>query len=65
MVWIDGRHHDEGVAASGLRTHLRDEDAVDCWDVYAAVSRDGGFRPIWADGRTGAYQLWTTRVRVR
>jgi hypothetical protein len=40
VVWVESRLH-ERLPADSLRAVMRQEDAVDCWDVYAAVSRDG------------------------
>jgi hypothetical protein len=108
VAWIESRLH-EHLGADSLGAFLRQEGSVDCWDVYAAVSRDGGasfspptrltpqrscsnakgngaagrrFRhggdylglawdpdgalhPLWADSRTGTYQLWTARITVK
>jgi hypothetical protein len=40
VVWVESRLH-ERLSADSLRVLMPLEDAVDCWDVYAAVSRDG------------------------
>jgi hypothetical protein len=40
VVWVETRLH-ERLSSDSLRAVMRQEDAVDCWDVYAAVSRDG------------------------
>jgi hypothetical protein len=40
VVWVESRHH-EGHTVDERRALLQQEGAVDCWDVYAAVSRDG------------------------
>lgn len=108
VVWVESRLH-EGLSADSLRAFLQQEEAVHCWNVYAAVSRDGAqtfsspirltpettcsnaagngeagrrwrwggdyigvawdqenaFYAIWADGRTGVYQVWTAMVEVK
>jgi hypothetical protein len=108
VLWIESRLH-EHLSADSLGALLRREDSMDCWDVYAAISRDGAatfsspirltpetscsnaegnasagrrFRhggdylglawdadgalhPLWADSRTGTYQLWTARITVK
>jgi hypothetical protein len=40
VVWVESRHH-EGLTAEELAAALREDGAVDCWDVYTAVWRDG------------------------
>jgi hypothetical protein len=108
VAWIESRSH-EHLGADSLGALLRREGSMDCWDVYAAISRDGAatfsspirltpqtscsnaegngsagrrFRhggdylglawdsdgalnPLWADSRTGTYQLWTARITVK
>jgi hypothetical protein len=108
VVWVESRRH-ERLSADSLRALMPREDVVDCWDVYAAVSRGdtatfsppirltpkttcsnapgngaagrrwrwGGdytgaawdaeesLHAIWVDSRTGIYQLWTAKLRVK
>lgn len=34
-------------------------------DYYGLAARPGGsFRAVWADSRTGVFQLWTDRLEV-
>ncbi len=52
------------------RSGGREVDVARRWpaggDYFGLVGGDGGsFHLLWADSRTGVYQLWTTRVEVR
>jgi hypothetical protein len=53
--------------ADSLRVNLL--SAADRWGnggdyMGLAADADGGFHPWWADGRSGTFQIYTTRVRV-